>query len=72
MKECKIGQEIQVGFTTLKCIENNSNSHDCGGCWLYDAVDGTYCRNVVGECVNIRRTDKKNVIYKKVWKQKES
>lgn len=63
MAELKTGERVSV---TLEAVEQN----DCEGCF-FEGVDG-YCgaASLGLECIPKYRSDKKNVIFKEVKKQK--
>ncbi len=58
MEEYKVGEVFQFGRKKLKCVE--TNRFDCIGCTL---IEDDECRSFVGRCEDIRRSDRKNVIF---------
>lgn len=64
-KEMKVGEEIQCGFITIKCILEKNNP--CACCYFID-TDCSTINNMLGECVGRLRSDGNDVCFQKVNK----
>ena len=61
--EYKVGEEFQVGFKTLKCVEGEG----CGGCFLRERfLDCCILEEFIGPCISYSREDGKDVIFVEV------
>ena len=61
----KVGEEFQVGFSHLKCIEQKEDFADsCKGCFFEESMDCTRVNlHIIGACAKDKRGDKKDVIF---------
>lgn len=58
--EYKVGEEFQIGFKTLKCVEGQG----CGGCFLREKfLDCCILEEFIGPCISYSREDGKDVIF---------
>lgn len=58
--EYKVGEEFQVGFKTLKCVEGQV----CEGCFLRGKfLDCCILEEFIGPCISYSREDGKDVIF---------
>lgn len=67
--ERKIGKTFNYQGTTLKVVEqSNETEHVCDGCYFKSNFMVLCYKNneITGECCDIRRIDKKDVIFKEV------
>lgn len=61
--EYKVGEEFQVGFKTLKCVEGEG----CEGCFLRERfLDCCILEEFIGPCISYSREDGKDVIFVEV------
>lgn len=61
--EYKVGEEFQVGFKTLKCVEGEG----CEGCFLRERfLDCCILKEFIGPCISYSREDGKDVIFVEV------
>lgn len=62
MDYIKLGKEIQLGFTSVKCIQSVIKT-ECEGCFFKSFP---CCDHIVGECLGRMRPDKQDVIFVEV------
>lgn len=61
--EYKVGEEFQIGFKTLKCVEGV----DCECCFLREKfLDCYILEEFIGPCISYSREDSKDVIFVEV------
>lgn len=61
--EYKVGEEFQIGFKTLKCVEGQV----CKGCFLRGKfLDCCILEEFIGPCISYSREDGKDVIFVEV------
>lgn len=63
MEEYKVGEEFQIGFKTLKCVEGEG----CVGCFLRERfLDCSILEEFIGPCISYSREDGRDVIFVEV------
>ena len=68
--ERKIGEMFSYNGTTLKTVEQSDTENVCNGCYFKSNFMFLCYKNneITDECCDIRRIDKKDVIFKEVKK----
>lgn len=61
--EFKIGETLQLGLLTLKCVKADYTYSRCEQCFLSDCCQ---CMDIAGNCRYNNREDKTDVIFKLV------
>lgn len=66
-KEFKVGEVFKCGLVKLKAKKTNKVVHACRYCFISELTsDCRAFKQVLGECIGLKREDKTDVIFVKV------